>query len=175
MSNLTSINLETTKKSLSYKLTNYFHQKWLYQTIIGDVKKHVKEEIASNLHKEEQERINSILDSAMKRIREEEQPDMPAVENAKPTDKKEKDNKDKLLQNAKGDYTVVGAAGYLGMGVSTVRKYQKDKKINGYKFGNKRFFTKEELDSIETKEKTEAEIEQEVEDAIIEGKTGAKK
>ena len=174
MSNLTSISLETTKKSLSLKLTNYFRQKWLYQTIIGDVKKHSKKAIASNLQIEEQEYINSILDSALKRVRGEKLSETPAGENAKPTYKHKKKTKEKQRQNAEGDYTVYGAAKYLGMGESTIRKYQTQAKIKGYKVGNKRFYTKEELEKIKVTDKTESEIEQEVEDTIIEGKAGAK-
>lgn len=175
MSNLTSIYLETTKKSISYKLTNYFRQKWLYQTIIGDVKKHVKKAIASNLQIEEQERINSILDAAMKRVRGEEQSEIPAGENSRPTGQTKKKTKERLQQNGNGEYTVYGAALYLGIGESTLRKHIHGEKVTGFKTGNKRFFTKEELDKFKVESETTAQIDQKIEDSIMESNTGAKK
>ncbi|WP_346862103.1 helix-turn-helix domain-containing protein [uncultured Draconibacterium sp.] len=157
--------------SLSYKLTNYFRQRWLYQTIIGDVKKHVKEEIATNLQKEEQERIKSILESTLKKVRMGEQKESTPelTEPTKPTTKRKK-KKEKLKTNLEGDYTVYGAVEYLGKAEQTIRSYQTAGRIKGYKIGNQRFYKKEELDKLKIMDKSEEEVAQDVENAIIENK-----
>ncbi|WP_347839590.1 helix-turn-helix domain-containing protein [uncultured Draconibacterium sp.] len=157
----------TNQKSLINRVLNYIRQRRLYLMVIGDIKKQLWEEIGTNLQSEDQERISVIISSKMTQQQDLERVEVQQKDANNPKDKTARNKREKQKRNGKGDFTVIGAAEYLGMGVSTIRKYQTDKKIKGYKNGNKRFFTREELDKLSVKEKTDEEIKQDIEERVL--------
>lgn len=79
----------------------------------------------------------------------------------------------KLLQGGpkqsinKDSYDLPEAASYLNIGKSTLRKALSDKEIIGDRVGRKWRFTKAQLDRYIRRGKSDAEIDMEVENAII--------
>jgi excisionase family DNA binding protein len=79
----------------------------------------------------------------------------------------------KLLQgtvkqnHSRDSYDLPEAASYLGIGKSTMRKALSDKEIIGDRVGRKWRFTKSQLDKYIKRGKSEAEIDSEVEKAIL--------
>lgn len=74
-------------------------------------------------------------------------------------------------QNHSNDaYDLPGAANYLGIGKSTLRKALSEKEIIGDRVGRKWRFTKIQLDRYIKRGKSDAEIDSEVENAILNSK-----
>lgn len=82
----------------------------------------------------------------------------------------------KLLQpnpkqnHSKDAYELPEAASYLGIGKSTLRKALSEKEIIGDRVGRKWRFTKVQLDRYIKRGKSDAEIDSEVENAILNSK-----
>lgn len=82
----------------------------------------------------------------------------------------------KLLQpnpkpnHSKDAYDLPEAANYLGIGKSTLRKALSEKEIIGDRVGRKWRFTKVQLDRYIKRGKSDAEIDSEVENAILNNK-----
>jgi len=82
----------------------------------------------------------------------------------------------KLLQpnpkqnHSKDAYDLPEAASYLGIGKSTLRKALSEKEIIGDRVGRKWRFTKVQLDKYIKRGKSDAEIDSEVENAILSNK-----
>jgi excisionase family DNA binding protein len=72
--------------------------------------------------------------------------------------------------HSKDAYDLPEAAIYLGIGKSTLRKALSEKEIIGDRVGRKWRFTKAQLDRYIKRGKSDAEIDSEVENAILNSK-----